>query len=221
MWRSVNASFSKYSIELAQLLCRCLKDPFKEKALARYKLNLKQTNYANGVPQAPEKNDTPNEIAKIFTLTDRNSGNVCFLRNTYLEQEDVPKECTCTFARLQRMELECANEQVTNPKNCDQNMCETCCILSLSPKFKKDFSKSGAPVNCKMRCFNSPTVTDITQDSMQILNDYLLRIDSLYNIQHPKAHIEESKFGLFDNPVETEVPTQYQILPINKKEDTL
>ncbi|BAM41306.1 conserved hypothetical protein [Theileria orientalis strain Shintoku] len=56
MWRSVNASFSKYSIELAQLLCRCLKDPFKEKALARYKLNLKQTNYANGIPQAPAHN---------------------------------------------------------------------------------------------------------------------------------------------------------------------
>ncbi|BAM41307.1 conserved hypothetical protein [Theileria orientalis strain Shintoku] len=168
-----------------------------------------------------EKNNIPNEIAKIFTLTDRNSANVCFLRNTYLEQEDVPKECTCTFARLQRIELECANEQVTNRKNCDQNVCETCCILSLSSKFKKDFSKSGAPVNCKMRCFNSPTVTDITQDSMQILNDYLLRIDSLYNIQHPKVHIEDSKFELINNAAEKEVPTQYQILPLNKKDDSL
>ncbi|EAN31013.2 Mitochondrial ATP synthase epsilon chain family protein [Theileria parva strain Muguga] len=54
MWRSINTSFSKYSIELAQLLCRCLKDPFRDKALARYKLNLKQTNYVNGVPQSPE-----------------------------------------------------------------------------------------------------------------------------------------------------------------------
>eukprot|EP00375_Theileria_parva_P000626 XP_763296.1 mitochondrial ATP synthase F1 subunit epsilon [Theileria parva strain Muguga] len=53
MWRSINTSFSKYSIELAQLLCRCLKDPFRDKALARYKLNLKQTNYVNGVPQSP------------------------------------------------------------------------------------------------------------------------------------------------------------------------
>ncbi|EKX72962.1 mitochondrial ATP synthase F1 subunit epsilon, putative [Theileria equi strain WA] len=53
MWRSVNASFSKYSIELAQLLCRCLKDPHRDKALARYKLHLKQTDYTNGVAQAP------------------------------------------------------------------------------------------------------------------------------------------------------------------------
>uniref|UniRef100_A0A3B0MUE3 Uncharacterized protein n=1 Tax=Theileria annulata TaxID=5874 RepID=A0A3B0MUE3_THEAN len=166
MWRSINTSFSKYSIELAQLLCRCLKDPFKDKALARYKLNLKQTNYLNGVPQPPEKNDIPNEIAKIFTFKDRNS---------------------------KKIELECANEQILNSKNCDKNVCETCCILSLSSKFNKEFSKSEAPVNCKMRCFNSTTVTDITQDSLETLNEYLVKIDSLYNVQPPKIHIEGSK----------------------------
>ncbi|EAN31012.2 hypothetical protein TpMuguga_03g00277 [Theileria parva strain Muguga] len=174
-------------------------------------IQLDSTSTHGSYTPSLEKNDIPNEIAKIFTFKDKNSSNVCFLRNTYLDIDEVPKECTCTFSRLQKIELDCANEQILNAKNCDKNMCETCCVLSLSPKFNKDFSNSEAPVNCKMRCFNSPTVTDITQDSLQTLNDYLIKIDSLYNVQPPKIHVEGKK----------EVPTQYEILPLNNKDESL
>ncbi|XP_954968.1 uncharacterized protein TA03700 [Theileria annulata] len=156
-------------------------------------IQLDSTSSHDSNTRTLEKNDIPNEIAKIFTFKDRNSSNVCLLRNSYLDMDDVPKECTCSFSRLQKIELECANEQILNSKNCDKNVCETCCILSLSSKFNKEFSKSEAPVNCKMRCFNSTTVTDITQDSLETLNEYLVKIDSLYNVQPPKIHIEGSK----------------------------
>eukprot|EP00375_Theileria_parva_P000625 XP_763295.1 hypothetical protein [Theileria parva strain Muguga] len=147
-------------------------------------IQLDSTSTHGSYTPSLEKNDIPNEIAKIFTFKDKNS---------------------------KKIELDCANEQILNAKNCDKNMCETCCVLSLSPKFNKDFSNSEAPVNCKMRCFNSPTVTDITQDSLQTLNDYLIKIDSLYNVQPPKIHVEGKK----------EVPTQYEILPLNNKDESL
>ncbi|GIX65506.1 mitochondrial ATP synthase F1, epsilon subunit, putative [Babesia caballi] len=51
MWRSAKSSFTRYSLEMAEILCKCLKDPHREKALARYKLNVKQTDYTNGVAQ--------------------------------------------------------------------------------------------------------------------------------------------------------------------------
>lgn len=54
MWRFANSSFSRYSIELSEILCKCLKDPFRDKALARYALNVKKTNYVNGTPQPTE-----------------------------------------------------------------------------------------------------------------------------------------------------------------------
>ncbi|CDR97546.1 hypothetical protein, conserved [Babesia bigemina] len=54
MWRSAKSSYSRYCLEMAEILCKCLKDPYREKALARYKLNVKQTDYTNGVAQSPQ-----------------------------------------------------------------------------------------------------------------------------------------------------------------------
>ncbi|GFE53975.1 mitochondrial ATP synthase epsilon [Babesia ovis] len=55
MWRSAKSSFSRYTLEMAEILCRCLKSPHRENAIARYKLNVKQTEYKNGVAQPPRK----------------------------------------------------------------------------------------------------------------------------------------------------------------------
>ncbi|EDO07125.1 ATP synthase epsilon chain family protein [Babesia bovis T2Bo] len=53
MWRSAKSSFSRYTLDMAEILCRCLKSPHREKALARYKLDVKQTEYKGGIPQQP------------------------------------------------------------------------------------------------------------------------------------------------------------------------
>ncbi|EKX72963.1 signal peptide containing protein [Theileria equi strain WA] len=157
-----------------------------------------------------QRTDVPSEIAKIITLSDKYNANVCFLRNTYLGQEDVPNECKCTFSRLQKIELECANQENRNEAKCQSKLCETCCILSLSSKFSKE-NNSSLPVNCKMRCLNSPIISNITEDSLQFLNDYLLKIDNIYH----------EKFDFVKPKEEKEVPTQYHVTPLKEKDDSL
>ncbi|KAK1939443.1 hypothetical protein X943_000054 [Babesia divergens] len=69
MWRSANSSFSRYSIEITEILCKCLKDPYREKALARYGLNVKKTNYINGSPQPSEFHGKMSEAFEPKTTT--------------------------------------------------------------------------------------------------------------------------------------------------------
>ncbi|KAK1441947.1 hypothetical protein BgAZ_502790 [Babesia gibsoni] len=224
MWRFANSSFSRYSIELSEILCKCLKDPFRDKALARYALNVKKTNYVNGTPQPIEagehvpftsfnqlmdSNTVPLPIARIFSLNDSNDARVCILNNVFSNHEETPPQCTCSFSRLREIEFQCVNELTTNGLNCSKNICETCCVISLSSTVAKEGKHAERPVNCKIRCANSPVISDITQDSQQFLSEYYRMINALYHPEAPSPKQRDEK----------DVPTQYHVIPLKDERD--
>ncbi|KAK2195087.1 hypothetical protein BdWA1_003387 [Babesia duncani] len=148
-----------------------------------------------------KKSDVPSEIAKVFSLNDK------------FECQEIPKECACTFSRLQRLELQCANNEYENAAACNINTCETCCTLSLSSKFENNVSQF---VDCKMRCYNSPLVTEITQDSMPYLTEILKGVNEIY---HDKVEIDNTSgrlnSNLFELSERKHVSTKYHTIPLD------
>ncbi|ORM40597.1 uncharacterized protein BXIN_2067 [Babesia sp. Xinjiang] len=259
MWRSAKSSFSRYTLEMAEVLCKCLKSPYRENALARYKLNVKQTDYINGLAQSPqvpssvlndkmrispnlhlfmifggcmstmfavsvgilggasltsfkqlmERNIVPLPIAKIFSLNDRYDSQVCILNNVFSEKQDIPQQCGCSFARLRAIELKCANDPSYDGYDCNKNICETCCVLSMSTTFNAGSQDSQYPVSCQMRCINSPVASDVTEDSRALLSEFLQKINALY---HPDPS------GV-KQPDAADVPTKYHVLPLEDQRD--
>ncbi|CTQ41149.1 mitochondrial ATP synthase F1, epsilon subunit, putative [Babesia microti strain RI] len=48
MWRYAGVSYNRYAIEMAQILCKCLKDPFRDIALSRHSINIKENIFGKG-----------------------------------------------------------------------------------------------------------------------------------------------------------------------------
>lgn len=72
------------------------------------------------------------------------------------------------------------------------------------------------PVKCKIRCLNSPVVSDVTQDSQQFLSQYLRMINALY---HPEVQARKDRGGsksAFHQqfPEKEHIPTQYHVIPL-------
>lgn len=49
MWRSAGVSYLRYSNEMASILRQCLREPYREAALAKDKTNILEKVWANGV----------------------------------------------------------------------------------------------------------------------------------------------------------------------------
>lgn len=162
--------------------------------------------------QLMERNVVPLTIAKIFSLNDTHDARVCILSNIFASHQDTPEQCTCSFARLRSIELKCANDVSTSDYDCSKKICETCCLLSLSSTFTKEFQHSDNPVNCKIRCLNSPIISDVTDDSQQFLSEFLRKVNTLYHAEAPALNRREEK----------EIPTQYHVVHLDdQREDTL
>ncbi|GFE53974.1 hypothetical protein protein [Babesia ovis] len=159
--------------------------------------------------QLMERSVVPLPMAKVFSLNDRYDARVCVLNNIFSENQDLPKQCTCSFARLRAIELMCANGQTYGGYDCNKNICETCCTLSMSATSTTESKHSDYPVNCKMRCINSLVASDVTEDSHALLSDLLRKVKALY---HPEPH--EVK-----QPDDKDVPTKYHVIPLEEQHD--
>uniref|UniRef100_A0A7S4Q818 ATP synthase subunit epsilon, mitochondrial n=1 Tax=Alexandrium monilatum TaxID=311494 RepID=A0A7S4Q818_9DINO len=51
MWRAAGVSYLRYSNEMASILRQCLKEPYREKAIARDAVHIVEKTWANGVVQ--------------------------------------------------------------------------------------------------------------------------------------------------------------------------
>jgi len=49
MWRAAGVSYLRYSNEMASILRQCLREPYREAALAKDKPNIMEKTWANGV----------------------------------------------------------------------------------------------------------------------------------------------------------------------------
>lgn len=159
--------------------------------------------------QLMDSNTVPLPIARIFSLNDSNDARVCILNNVFSNHEETPPQCTCSFSRLREIEFQCVNELTTNGLNCSKNICETCCVISLSSTVAKEGKHAERPVNCKIRCANSPVISDITQDSQQFLSEYYRMINALYHPEAPSPKQRDEK----------DVPTQYHVIPLKDERD--
>ncbi|SBT80755.1 mitochondrial ATP synthase F1, epsilon subunit, putative [Plasmodium malariae] len=63
MWKAANVSYTRYASEMADILRRCLKDPYADIALERSKMHLRETIYKDGKPISQELHD---EFQKAF-----------------------------------------------------------------------------------------------------------------------------------------------------------
>ncbi|GIX65507.1 signal peptide containing protein [Babesia caballi] len=156
--------------------------------------------------QLIERSAVPLPIAKVFSLNDGHDARVCILSNVFADHQDLPQQCACSFARLRAIELQCANDPANSVHDCSKNICETCCLLSLSSTYTNEFRHSEHPVKCSIRCLNSPVVSDITEDSQQFLSEYLLKINALY---HPEvATVKQPVI------VQVKVGPGFRVLPV-------
>ncbi|CRH02486.1 mitochondrial ATP synthase F1, epsilon subunit, putative [Plasmodium relictum] len=63
MWKAANVSYTRYASEMADILRKCLKDPYSDIALERSKMHLKETIYKDGKPISQELHE---EFQKAF-----------------------------------------------------------------------------------------------------------------------------------------------------------
>ncbi|CRG97626.1 mitochondrial ATP synthase F1, epsilon subunit, putative [Plasmodium gallinaceum] len=63
MWKAANVSYTRYASEMAEILRKCLKDPYSDIALERSKMHLKETIYKDGKPISQELHE---EFQKAF-----------------------------------------------------------------------------------------------------------------------------------------------------------
>lgn len=67
MWKAANVSYTRYASEMADILRKCLKEPYSEIALERSKMHLKETLYKEGKPIVQELHE---EYEKAFKRID-------------------------------------------------------------------------------------------------------------------------------------------------------
>ncbi|GAB68897.1 ATP synthase epsilon chain mitochondrial [Plasmodium cynomolgi strain B] len=63
MWKAANVSYTRYASEMADILRKCLKDPYSDIALERSKMHLRETIYKDGKPISQELHE---EFQKAF-----------------------------------------------------------------------------------------------------------------------------------------------------------
>eukprot|EP00418_Pyrodinium_bahamense_P078110 CAMPEP_0179055184 /NCGR_PEP_ID=MMETSP0796-20121207/23169_1 /TAXON_ID=73915 /ORGANISM="Pyrodinium bahamense, Strain pbaha01" /LENGTH=75 /DNA_ID=CAMNT_0020751827 /DNA_START=71 /DNA_END=298 /DNA_ORIENTATION=- len=54
MWRAAGVSYLRYSNEMASIMRQCLKDPYREKAMAKDQVHLVEKFWAHGSVQAKQ-----------------------------------------------------------------------------------------------------------------------------------------------------------------------
>ncbi|SOV77787.1 mitochondrial ATP synthase F1, epsilon subunit, putative [Plasmodium reichenowi] len=54
MWKAANVSYTRYASEMADILRKCLKDPYSDIALERSKMHIRETIYKDGKPVTQE-----------------------------------------------------------------------------------------------------------------------------------------------------------------------
>eukprot|EP00389_Voromonas_pontica_P013008 GDKH01020049.1.p1 GENE.GDKH01020049.1~~GDKH01020049.1.p1 ORF type:complete len:72 (+),score=6.02 GDKH01020049.1:162-377(+) len=52
MWRNVKVSYIQYSAEMGDLLRKCLKEPFRTKAINRNLTHIKESKFSGGAVQS-------------------------------------------------------------------------------------------------------------------------------------------------------------------------
>jgi len=70
MWRATGVSYLRYSNEMASILRQCLKEPYREKALARDKVHMVEKIWAGGSVQSKV---TLEDLAKGFETSGTSS----------------------------------------------------------------------------------------------------------------------------------------------------
>ncbi|ANQ09726.1 Mitochondrial atp synthase f1 [Plasmodium coatneyi] len=63
MWKAANVSYTRYASEMADILRKCLKDPYSDIALERSRMHLRETIYKDGKPITQELHE---EFQKAF-----------------------------------------------------------------------------------------------------------------------------------------------------------
>lgn len=54
MWRSLGISYSRYASEMAEILRRCLKEPYRSKLHQRNQVHIKELVFKDGEVQSKE-----------------------------------------------------------------------------------------------------------------------------------------------------------------------
>ncbi|PHJ17939.1 mitochondrial atp synthase epsilon [Cystoisospora suis] len=71
MWRSAGIGFTRYAAEMATLLRRCLKEPYRTQAMQKNQVHLKEIVYEQGQPISRE---TFEDFKKAFEAASKHAG---------------------------------------------------------------------------------------------------------------------------------------------------